>query len=37
MRTRGLITAAALFLQGEARTTGPLPGAAHPETEIAHA
>ncbi len=37
MRTRGLIVAAALFLQGEARTTGPLPAGTHPETEIADA
>ena len=37
MRTRGLITAAALFLAGEARTTGPLPAATGSETEIAHA
>jgi hypothetical protein len=37
MRSRGLVTAAALFLQGEARTTGPLPAAAQPETEIADA
>ena len=36
MRTRGLITAAALFLQGEARTTGPFPLTTR-ETEIAHA
>ena len=36
MRARGLIAAAALFLQGEARTTGPLPLAIR-ETEIAHA
>ncbi|HET9069473.1 MAG TPA: UPF0280 family protein [Amaricoccus sp.] len=36
MRTRGLIVAAALFLQGEARTTGPLPPTTR-ETEIAHA
>ncbi|HRO13104.1 MAG TPA: UPF0280 family protein, partial [Amaricoccus sp.] len=36
MRTRGLVTAAALFLQGEARTTGPLPPTTR-DTEIAHA
>jgi ApbE superfamily uncharacterized protein (UPF0280 family) len=36
MRTRGVVTAAALFLQGEARTTGPLPPTTR-ETEIAHA
>jgi ApbE superfamily uncharacterized protein (UPF0280 family) len=36
MRGRGLITAAALFLQGEARTAGPLP-ATPLETETAHA
>ena len=36
MRSRGLVTAAALLLQGEVRTTGPLPLAVQ-ETEIAHA
>lgn len=34
--TRGLVTAAALLLQGEVRTTGPLPLTTR-ETEIAHA
>ena len=37
MRRRGLIAAAALFLQGAARTIGSLPAAAHLETEIADA
>lgn len=36
LRSRRLVTAAALVLQGEIRTTGPLPPAAQ-ETEIAHA
>ena len=38
LRDRGLIAAAALFLQGEARTIGgPLAALPHPQTETCHA
>jgi hypothetical protein len=37
MRARGLIAAAALFLRGEVRVAGALPGAEELESEIASA